>query len=81
MKRKKDVVECSCGNRFEVEEKQTEVCPDCGAMVWQDVEYTGLSAADTQTVNIRDMAKMAQDGVDVSISGEWDTSGDTDSDK
>jgi hypothetical protein len=79
--KRKDVVECSCGKKFEVEEKQTEVCPDCGAMVWQDTGYTGLSAADTQTVNIRDMARMAQDGVDVSVSGEWDTSGRKEDDK
>ncbi len=33
-----------------------------------------LSAADTQMINIREMARMAQEGVDVEVSGEWDTS-------
>lgn len=31
------------------------------------------SADDTQMVNIDEMARMAQEGIDVTVSGEWDT--------
>jgi hypothetical protein len=48
-----------------------EVCPDCGTRVG---DFATTSAADTQMVNIQDMARMAQEGIDVAASGEWDTS-------
>jgi hypothetical protein len=38
------------------------------------LDPTEISAADTQMINIQDMARMAQDGISVEISGEWDTS-------
>jgi hypothetical protein len=51
-----------------------EICPQCGAAVGEhESTATGLSAADTQMINIGDMARMAQEGVDVGVSGEWDT--------
>lgn len=51
-----------------------EACPGCGAVVDESsgFEYSP-SAEDTQMVNIDEMARMAQEGIDVSITGEWDT--------
>ncbi len=70
--------QCCCGKRFrlsgETVKAGEEVCPNCGAVVDESsgFEYNP-SADDTQMVNIDEMARMAQEGVDVSISGEWDT--------
>jgi hypothetical protein len=50
-------------------------CPECG-MVLQLPEETLSSRAgqeETQLVSIQEMARMAQDGVDMEVSGEWDT--------
>jgi len=50
-------------------------CPHCGKRIVSDDEAGPVfSASETQMINIQDMARMAQDGVDVGISGEWDTS-------
>jgi hypothetical protein len=60
------------------------VCPMCGTKVSHDM--TELSAADTQMLSIKEMARMAQEGVDASaVSGEWvttlDHKDDTESDE
>lgn len=48
-------------------------CPKCGSELSSDMSE--LSAADTQMLNIKEMARMAQEGVDPSsVSGEWVTS-------
>ncbi len=45
-------------------------CPQCGSPI---SSLLSISTADTQTVNIEEMARMAQEGVDEAVSGEWDT--------
>lgn len=70
--------ECACGTRLRLSEEQIqskqEICPQCGAVVGADPDSSeGPSAGDTQLINIGDMARMAQDGVDLGVSGEWDT--------
>jgi hypothetical protein len=70
--------ECACGMRVRLTEEQIqskeEVCPQCGALVGVDQnEVSGPAAGDTQLINIGEMAQMAQDGVDLGVSGEWDT--------
>jgi DNA replicative helicase MCM subunit Mcm2 (Cdc46/Mcm family) len=74
---KKKVIECSCGNRVEITEGcfdcDSEVCESCGAIIDRNAGACSFSVADTQMVNIQEMAKMAQEGIDVSVSGEWDT--------
>lgn len=51
-----------------------ETCPRCGAVVGSAEsvakEETGT---DTQMVNVSEMARMAQEGLDIAASGEWDT--------
>ncbi|MFH1114766.1 MAG: hypothetical protein V1792_12690 [Pseudomonadota bacterium] len=67
---------CSCGTRRLLTEERIksgeENCPQCGAVVGEETDM-GSSVADTQLINIGDMARMAQEGVDVGVSGEWDT--------
>ncbi len=67
---------CFCGAELKKagpkDSPSENVCPSCGAPTVQDV--TELSAADTQMLNISEMARMAQEGVDPSaVSGEWVT--------
>lgn len=51
-----------------------ETCPQCGAVVGTEQSVARpASVSDTQMVNIGDMARMAQEGLDVTASGEWDT--------
>jgi hypothetical protein len=79
MKTEKSLWQCPCGNRIEVSAERVksglESCPVCGCVVGSLSENScSPSVADTQTINVRDMARMAQEGVDVDVSGEWDTS-------
>lgn len=68
---------CACGASLDKsrwdEAKQEMICQKCGAITTP--QLTALSGADTEMLSVADMARIAQDGVDVSISGEWDTSG------
>ncbi len=54
-------------------DSDSEVCEACGAIIDRSAGVCSFSVADTQMVNIQEMAKMAQEGIDVSVSGEWDT--------
>ncbi len=70
--------DCICGTRRLMTDEQIksgeEICPQCGAVVGEDADTDiGPSVGDTQLINIGDMARMAQEGVDVGVSGEWDT--------
>jgi len=70
---------CSCGKRLNLTAAQvasgSEVCPHCGHPVGHHKKDTSaLSPTDTQMINISDMARMAQEGLDPTVSGEWDTS-------
>ena len=70
---------CSCGALLEKSEFDEEsgelICPSCGAVTTpEDID---LSDDDTEMLNVGEMARMAQEGVDPSLSGEWDTSGAT----
>jgi hypothetical protein len=52
-------------------------CPDCGNAVRLRISSTSSRTPDsdeTLMVNVRDMAKIAQSGVESSYSGEWNTS-------
>jgi hypothetical protein len=66
---------CFCGALLEPAEGEfgsdAAVCPQCGAVRTQ--QPTDVSVADTQQVNIAEMARMAQEGVDPATSGEWIT--------
>lgn len=70
--------QCKCGKRIKVPEGSTEivVCPQCGSTVdaQGNIASSHLCSGDTQMVNLKEMARMAQEGIDVSMSGEWDTS-------
>ncbi len=51
------------------------ICPKCKNIL--DPSPMGIpeeSVADTQTINIEEMARMAQEGIEIETSGEWDTS-------
>jgi hypothetical protein len=79
MKKDKYLWRCPCGNRVTVSAKRVklglESCPSCGRLVGSPSENASSpSAADTQTINVKDMARMAQAGINVEVSGEWDTS-------
>ncbi len=80
MNREKYVWQCTCGNRLSVSAERIksglEICPRCGTVIRSTCGNScAPSAADTQTINVREMARMAQEGIDVEVSGEWDTSG------
>jgi len=69
---------CSCGASLELSMEQItsgrEQCPKCGCAVrvGPSDDLDPLSS-DTQLVNLSDMARMAQEGVETTTSGEWDT--------
>jgi len=52
------------------------MCPACGSPLQPDQEAGSppLGLQETQVIKLREMARMAQDGIDVGLSGEWDTS-------
>jgi hypothetical protein len=51
------------------------VCPKCKSILDPSpMDVPEVSAADTQMINIEEMARMAQEGVEMETSGEWDTS-------
>lgn len=66
---------CSCGALLEKAEFDPGsgelICPNCGAVTSH--QETDISGDETEMLNVGDMARMAQEGVDPSISGEWDT--------
>lgn len=65
---------CACGARnrlaADTDKRGERVCTHCGLKV----ESTPETPEDTQMVNIAEMARMAQEGLDIGVSGEWDTS-------
>jgi hypothetical protein len=78
--------QCACGARLEITASQVlskkRVCPQCGAVVGSDqTEDEGLSLSDTQMVSMAEMARIAQEGLEVGTSGEWDTTVILDSEK
>lgn len=78
MKREQHLWQCPCGKRVSVSAERIktglERCPSCGRVIGSSSENAcSPSVADTQTINVRDMARMAQEGLDVGVSGEWDT--------
>lgn len=78
MKDRRTPWDCACGIHLNLTDEQIRsgevTCPQCGAVVGEYMETdSGLTAADTQMINVGDMARMAQEGVDVGVSGEWDT--------
>jgi hypothetical protein len=71
--------QCACGARIKVpadkKRRRVRVCPHCGAKLGSEqTVIPEVSAGDTQMVNIAEMARMAQEGIEVAASGEWDTS-------
>ena len=79
MKKEQHLWQCPCGNRVSVSAERVklglESCPTCGRVIGSPSETSASpSVADTQTINVKDMARMAQEGIDVDVSGEWNTS-------
>jgi hypothetical protein len=70
-----DWYRCTCGIFVELTLEQFErreaYCPACGAEI--DLGQAEEWSSDTQMLNLEDMARMAQEGVGVASSGEWDT--------
>jgi len=54
----------------------SKMCPACGSPLQLDQEAGSPSPGlqETQVIKLREMAQMAQDGIEVGLSGEWDTS-------
>lgn len=74
--------ECSCGERISMKlpkgAKGEKLCPNCGAILDDKPQRKKGprrhdSTGDTQMLDLSEMAKMAQEGVDVQVSGEWVT--------
>jgi DNA-directed RNA polymerase subunit RPC12/RpoP len=71
---------CACGNRLEGSEEEvslgTKRCPHCGSRILAGQREAPQTAGqeETQTVDLKDMAQMAQDGLELYVSDEWDTS-------
>ena len=71
---------CSCGNDLQYPEEEalsgSARCPHCGSLIpagqKKMVERGGPD--ETVMVDLGDMAQMAQDGLDLAVSDEWDTS-------
>jgi hypothetical protein len=69
---------CSCGKKVPragvSQVSQPMLCPSCGIVIGVDPgSPESPSPADTQMINLSDMARMAQEGLDTAASGEWDT--------
>ena len=78
MKQNEIIVKCICGVYLRVLEARLKsgsvMCPECKQVLDSThLETSETSTADTQTINIQEMARMAQEGIDVEISGEWNT--------
>ncbi len=78
MKQNEIIVKCICGAHLRVLEARLKsgsvMCPECKHVLDPThLETSETSTADTQTINIKEMARMAQEGIDVEISGEWNT--------
>ncbi len=78
MRKQSEGWECACGKRLRLPLDRIfngkTVCPECGEPVGiGSGEPTQPDLSDTQTVDLREMAQMAQEGVGVDTSGEWDT--------
>jgi hypothetical protein len=67
--------QCQCGQRSQLSREQldrgTEVCPHCGKTV--GAGSAECTVGDTMIMNVGEMARIAQAGVELSTSGEWDT--------
>lgn len=73
---------CSCGEKISLKlpkgKKGERICPNCGAILTEGNQNNKGprrhdSTGDTQMLDLSEMAKMAQEGVDVQVSGEWVT--------
>jgi len=71
---------CVCGKRFQATAAEImsggAECPQCRSLVKPNeaMPADGPPADETQMLNLREMAQMAQKGVDLNVSDEWDTS-------
>jgi DNA-directed RNA polymerase subunit RPC12/RpoP len=71
---------CACGKRLQGSEEEVSQgdkrCPECGSRILpgQKVELQTAGPEETQGVDLKDMAQMAQDGIELAVSDEWDTS-------
>lgn len=70
--------ECSCGQHALAKPgedlSRKKICPNCRSVMVVSHDDPALSDADeTLRVDTQDMARIAQEGVDVTVSGEWDT--------
>ena len=79
MKREQQWWQCPCGKRVSVSAERIKMGLESLPQLWSCIGSSSQNAASpsvagTQTINVRDMARMAQEGIDVSVSGEWDTS-------
>jgi hypothetical protein len=71
---------CRCGNRVRVPDNMDPAgvvkCPKCESKLDSSTDAAppaGAPPDETQTVDLNEMARMAQKGVDVGVSGEWVT--------
>ncbi len=71
---------CSCGERVMVKPARPGIggalCPRCGSLVEppsEDQPTDSSSTDETMMLDIGEMARIAQNGVDPAISGEWVT--------
>lgn len=80
MKTELTIWTCSCGKDVEISLAQAlsgkSKCPYCDAVIdpAQEADDNRIGNEETQMVNLQEMARMAQEGVTVEVSGEWDTS-------
>jgi DNA-directed RNA polymerase subunit RPC12/RpoP len=71
---------CACGKRLQGSEEEvslgTKRCPHCGSRILETQKEALQTASpeETQMVDLKDMAQMAQDGLELAVSDEWDTS-------
>lgn len=71
---------CTCGQKTQGSESEvasgSKLCPACGSPIRLNQAASSASPGleETQVIKLREMARMAQEGIDVGVSGEWDTS-------
>lgn len=73
-------LKCSCGTRIILDrdedpsrEKRCHVCGKVINVADEDTEAAAPDSDVTERVNLTEMARLAQDGVDLVVSGEWVT--------
>ncbi|MEW6349091.1 MAG: hypothetical protein AB1646_08505 [Thermodesulfobacteriota bacterium] len=80
MKRTRTWQRCSCGERLDLSPDRAgnrgAVCPVCGKSLFSECDHIAdqdVSGSETERVGFFDMARLAQEDIELTDVEEWDT--------